>query len=97
MAQGRTYAVALRGLVFLVCAGLLLALLPLQADAQSNAKVRRITGSYGGEMLIPIGKSELLGVDVEFERVSVGNSEVADVLPLSNQSIYVLGRQGQAQ
>ena len=56
------------------------------ALAQSGATVQRVTGTYAGEVVIPINKSQIIEVDVAFSRVVVGNPEIADVLPLSDRT-----------
>ncbi|MCI0429144.1 MAG: type II and III secretion system protein family protein [Rhodospirillales bacterium] len=56
-------------------------------------KVTKLTGTYAGELAVPLNKSLVLETDVAFGRVSVGNSEITDVLPLSDRTIYVLGKQ----
>jgi pilus assembly protein CpaC len=48
---------------------------------------------HGGEFVVPLNKSQLLRVDQPFEEISVGNAEIADVVPMTKQQIYVLGRQ----
>ncbi len=47
---------------------------------------------HAGEFVIPINKSQVLQIDVPFEDLLVGNSEIADVLALTDRSIYVLGK-----
>ena len=70
------------------------AILAFASDARAAAiKVTRLTGAYAGELAVPLNKSQVLQTDVAFGRVSVGNSEIADVLPLSDHTIYVLGKQ----
>jgi pilus assembly protein CpaC len=46
-----------------------------------------------GELVVAVNKSELLRVDRPFEEVSVGNPEIADVVPLARDLVYVLGKQ----
>ena len=41
---------------------------------------------------LPVNKSEVLRVSQPVGRVAVGNSEIADVQPFSDQSFYVLGK-----
>ena len=50
-------------------------------------------GLRAGEVEVPINKSQVLQVDQTFDEVSVGNAEVADVVPLTRRSIYVFGKQ----
>jgi pilus assembly protein CpaC len=63
------------------------------ALAQNGAAVQRVTGTYAGEIVIAINKSQIIEVDVAFSRVVVGNPQIADVLPLSDRTLYILGKQ----
>ena len=47
---------------------------------------------HAGELSVPIEKSQILHLDVPFADLMLGNAEVADVLALSDRSIYVLGK-----
>jgi len=67
----------------LIC-GMLLAgamLLPVQAKAQARE-----------ELVVPAGQSEVLDVGSTYTDLMIANPDVADVLPLSNHSIYVVGK-----
>ena len=44
------------------------------------------------EMVVPLNKSQVLKLDQPFQQVSVGNPEIADVVALSDRSVYVLGK-----
>jgi pilus assembly protein CpaC len=84
---------ALRG----IAAGLLgvFALLQLwttPAIAQVSVSVASAPAIHAGEFVVPINKSELIQVDQPFKELLVGNPEIADVLALTNQTIYILGR-----
>jgi pilus assembly protein CpaC len=46
----------------------------------------------GAVLEVPINKSQTLRVGRTFAKAVIGNAEVADVLPLSTSSVYVLGR-----
>ena len=61
------------------------------ADAQV-ARVESTDASHAGEFVVPIGKSQILELDVPFTELLVGNPEIADVLALSDRSVYALGR-----
>jgi pilus assembly protein CpaC len=63
-------------------------------DARAQAKVMFDLGvaRYAGEFVVPINKSQILRVDTPFADLLVGNPEIADVLPLTNRTVYVLGR-----
>lgn len=43
-------------------------------------------------MEVAVNKSQVLRVDRPFTDLAVGKSEIADVIPLTNQSVYVLGK-----
>ncbi len=45
-----------------------------------------------GQFVVPVDKSQVLRVDQAYVDLLVGNNTIADVLPLTNQSIYVLGK-----
>jgi pilus assembly protein CpaC len=67
-------------------------LLPVDTAGQAPVTVRRVTGTYAGQVVVPLNKSQLLESDAPFGRVAVGSSDIADVMPLSDRLIYVLGR-----
>lgn len=65
----------------------------MSSSPEAQTEVRRITGGiYAGELTVPLNKSEVVEVDRGFQRLTVGNPEIADVLPLSDRTIYVLGK-----
>jgi pilus assembly protein CpaC len=45
-----------------------------------------------GEVAVPINKSQVLRSDRAFARALIGNPEIADVLPLTNRSLHLLGK-----
>ena len=45
-----------------------------------------------GQIVIPMDKSQLVHVDRMFGELSVGNKDIADVVPLTKNLIYVLGK-----
>lgn len=47
---------------------------------------------YISEVVVAAGKAVVLRFDQGVEEVLVGDSNVADILPLTNRSLYVLGR-----
>ena len=49
-------------------------------------------GDTTGQLVVPLDKSQLLHIDQPFREISVGNKDIADVLPLSRNLIYVLGK-----
>ncbi|MBV7265861.1 type II and III secretion system protein family protein [Erythrobacter ani] len=49
-------------------------------------------GLHAGELEVAINKSQVVTSDVPIEKAMIGNSEIADVLPISESSVYVLGK-----
>jgi pilus assembly protein CpaC len=64
--------------------------LPTAAAAQ----VTVVSGNevHAGQLDVPVNKSQVLRSDRPFAKALIGNPEVADVLPLTNSSLYVLGK-----
>ena len=50
------------------------------------------TDLHAGEMVLPINMSQVIELDGRYGEVSIGNPEIADVVPLSTSSIYVFGK-----
>lgn len=50
-------------------------------------------GLHAGELEVAINKSQVVTSDVPIEKAMIGNSEIADVLPISESSVYVLGKE----
>ncbi len=67
--------------------------LPQPTDAAGTQTVTNVTEDmHGGQLAVPVNKSQVLKIDKPFSRVLVGNPEIADILPLTNRSVYVLGK-----
>src|SRR5256885_15959889 len=56
------------------------------------AQVSIAQGVHAGELDVPINKSQVLRTDRAYSKALVGSPEIADVLPLSDTSLYVLGK-----
>jgi pilus assembly protein CpaC len=54
--------------------------------------VERTLDKHAGELVVPLNKSQVLKLQQPFVELFVGNPEIADVLALTDQSIYVLGK-----
>jgi pilus assembly protein CpaC len=63
------------------------------AAAQAQPQIQIQEFRHAGEFHVPLNKSQILRLDQPFTDLLVGNAEVADVLALTNRSIYVLGKQ----
>jgi pilus assembly protein CpaC len=68
------------------------AALPSGALGQTPVTIERIGGTYAGQLVVSLNKSQVLETDVPYSRVAVGSSQIADVLPLTDRTIYVLGK-----
>lgn len=73
------------------------AITAIAANAARPAPVARTlsleTDLHAGEVLVPINMSQVIQLDGSFGEVSIGNPEIADVVPLNTSSIYVFGKQ----
>jgi pilus assembly protein CpaC len=65
------------------------------AEAQTPVEIDPMGSEliHAGEFVVPINKSQVLKVDQPFTELLIGNPEIADVVALTNQSVYVLGKQ----
>ncbi len=63
--------------------------------ASAPAQIASLTASnadHAGQLDVPLNKSQVLTVDRPFTKALVGNQDVADILPMTNRSLYVLGK-----
>jgi pilus assembly protein CpaC len=56
------------------------------------AQVRVADGVHAGELDVPVNKSQVLKTDRPYAKALVGNQEIADIIPISDTSVYVLGK-----
>ena len=49
-------------------------------------------GLLAGQLDVPLNKSQVVTVDRPFGKAMVGNQEIADIVPITNRSLYVLGK-----
>ena len=61
------------------------------AVGQSGA-ISIAEGVRAGEVAVPVNKSQVIRSDRPYAKALIGNPEIADILPLTNQSLYVLGK-----
>ena len=79
--------------VFFLTAALL-ALAPLTAPAAlaQGYSTSSDAGLLAGQLDVPLNKSQVVTVDRPFAKAMVGNEEIADIVPVTNRSLYVLGK-----
>jgi pilus assembly protein CpaC len=56
------------------------------------AQVAVASGVDAGELDVPINKSQVLRVDRPYSKALIGNPDIADIVPISPTSVYVLGK-----
>lgn len=74
-----------------------LAIAALLPSAAAQGQVARVSASsenvHAGQLTVAVHQSQVLRVDRPFAQALIGDDKIADVLPLTNQSLYVLGKQ----
>ena len=68
------------------------AAIALPATAAAQITISESEGVRAGELSVPLNKSQVLRSDRPYAKALIGNPEIADILPLSDQSLYVLGK-----
>lgn len=76
----------------LLCAPLFLSGELNPSHAQGVVTQAAETSRHAGELMVPVSKSQVLELDVAYDQALVGNAEIADILPLTDKSVYVLGK-----
>src|SRR6476661_1468191 len=56
------------------------------------AQVSVASGVQAGELDVPVNKSQVLRADRAYSKALIGNPEIADIVPISSTSVYVLGK-----
>lgn len=69
-----------------------IALAAAVATAPASAQISLAEGIHAGELAVPVNKSQVLRSDRPFSKALIGNPEIADILPLTSSSLYVLGK-----
>ncbi|MFZ1066859.1 MAG: pilus assembly protein N-terminal domain-containing protein, partial [Pseudolabrys sp.] len=83
----------LRDLAIALAIALAASILGMVGDAHAQSRTIQISGSNRTVMLtVPIGKSEDVRTDNSFVDVVVGDPEVADVNPLTDHALSILGK-----
>ena len=60
--------------------------------APAAAQLPPAEGIHAGALEVPVNKSQVVSADRPIARALVGNPAIADVLPISQRSVYVLGK-----
>jgi pilus assembly protein CpaC len=68
------------------------ALMTVTAPAALAQGYSSDAGLLAGQLDVPLNKSQVLTVDRPFAKAMVGNQEIADIVPVTNRSLYVLGK-----
>jgi pilus assembly protein CpaC len=64
----------------------------LLAAHPASAQVSIASGINAGELDVPINKSQVLRADRPYSKALIGNPDIADIVPISDTSVYVLGK-----
>src|SRR4051812_20847143 len=56
------------------------------------AQVNVASGVDAGELDVPVNKSQVLRSDRPYSKALIGNPDIADIVPISSTSVYVLGK-----
>ena len=77
----------------LLILGLVLAAwMPMASKAAEPASVASTTTVAGPPLTLIVNKSTILRLETPATRISVANPAVADITPINNREIYVLGK-----
>lgn len=80
---------AMLSIIALACA--LLIVKPALSQ-ETSVRVESDSSSQVGNVSLPVNKSKVLRIGSPFKELMVGNQEIADVLALSDRTLYVLGK-----
>ena len=71
----------------------LLALASVPAAAFSTpAHAQTGSALHAGTLEVPLNKSEVVSADRPIAKAMIGNDQIADILPITDRSVYVLGK-----
>jgi pilus assembly protein CpaC len=74
---------------YALCAAAVGALL---AAHPARAQVSLASGIDAGELDVPVNKSQVLRADRPYTKALIGNPDIADIVPISDTAVYVLGK-----
>src|SRR5438046_8341361 len=58
----------------------------------ATAQVSVASGVDAGEIAVPVNKSQVLRADRPYAKALIGNPDIADIVPITDRSVYVLGK-----
>ena len=64
----------------------------LVAAQPAMAQVSVADGLTAGSLEVPVNKSQVVRADRAYSKALIGNPEIADIVPISQTSVYVLGK-----
>lgn len=76
----------------IVALAIALAATGIAPAAQAQVYSQSGVSMHAGTVEIAVNKSQVLTADTTIDRAMIGNDEIADILPVSSNSIYVLGK-----
>ena len=83
----------LRDLAIALAIAMAASILAMVGDAYAQSRSIQISGNNRTVMVtVPIGKSEDVRTDTSFVDITVGDPEVADVNPLTDHALSILGK-----
>jgi len=71
---------------------LLAAMAPVAIAAPASAQIADGRSLHAGTLEVPLNKSQIVSTDRPIARAMIGNADIADILPVTDRSIYVLGK-----
>ncbi len=77
---------------FKIGVALALSLTAAPAALAQNYYSTSDAGLHAGQLDVPLNKSQVLTVDRPFAKAMIGSEEIADIMPITNRSLYVLGK-----
>lgn len=64
----------------------------LPAHAQGISAVGNAEALHAGQLDVAVNKSQVVRANRPFAKALIGNPDIADILPMTNRSLYVLGK-----
>jgi pilus assembly protein CpaC len=68
-----------------------LGVLPAAASPQAP-RPQAASPYHAGTLEVPVNKSEVVNADRPIAKAMIGNDQIADIMPITDRSIYVLGK-----